>query len=238
MNEILWFLMLVVNFALITVAYRWWGKTGLYVWVAIAAIIANVQVIKTVSLFWMAATLGNIVYGHFFPRYRHPIGKSRKERSQEGRLRGILLSNICYGDNANCARLRAPPFRLFARTPFCGIWSPSPHRSCESCRILVFSAARRVGIRLLEEEVPRETAHLDKEQREYHDLAIDRYGRLHCHSLCGSLFDRCLVADILVHLYSKMGCCRSRYAIHLSRQKDERRREDQRSCSMSSSNGR
>ena len=43
MNEILWFVMLVVNFALITIAYRWWGKTGLYVWVAIAAIIANVN---------------------------------------------------------------------------------------------------------------------------------------------------------------------------------------------------
>jgi hypothetical protein len=66
MNELLWFLMLVANFSLITVAYRLWGKTGLYVWVAIAAIIANVQVIKTVSLFWMAATLGNIVYATSF----------------------------------------------------------------------------------------------------------------------------------------------------------------------------
>ncbi len=43
-----------------------WGKTGLYVWVAISTIIANVQVLKTVSIFGMVATLGNIVYATSF----------------------------------------------------------------------------------------------------------------------------------------------------------------------------
>lgn len=66
MNEILWVLMLIVNFSLITFSYRVWGKTGLYVWVAIATIIANIQVIKTVSIFGMVATLGNIVYATSF----------------------------------------------------------------------------------------------------------------------------------------------------------------------------
>ena len=58
--------MLAVNFAAILVAYRLFGRLGLYVWVPIAAIVANIQVIKTVELFGLTATLGNIVYATSF----------------------------------------------------------------------------------------------------------------------------------------------------------------------------
>ena len=51
MNELLWAGMLLLNFIAIVVAYRLWGKTGLYVWVPIAAIVANIQVTKTIELF-------------------------------------------------------------------------------------------------------------------------------------------------------------------------------------------
>ena len=66
MNELLWFLMLMVNFVAILLCYRFLGKTGLFVWVAIAAIIANIQVVKTIELFGLTATLGNIVYATSF----------------------------------------------------------------------------------------------------------------------------------------------------------------------------
>ncbi len=66
MNEWLWLLMLVLNFAAILVSYRLFGKLGLYIWVPIAAIIANIQVTKTVELFGFEATLGNIVYATSF----------------------------------------------------------------------------------------------------------------------------------------------------------------------------
>ncbi len=66
MNELLWLLMLGCNFAGISLAYRFWGKTGLYSWIALAAILANVQVLKTVNLFGLTATLGNIVYATSF----------------------------------------------------------------------------------------------------------------------------------------------------------------------------
>jgi hypothetical protein len=48
------------------IAYRFFGKAGLYSWMAIAAILANIQVLKTVELFGMVATLGNIIYGTSF----------------------------------------------------------------------------------------------------------------------------------------------------------------------------
>jgi uncharacterized integral membrane protein (TIGR00697 family) len=58
--------MLLVNFAGILLVYRLFGKLGLYIWVPIAAIVANIQVIKYVELFGLTATLGNIVYASSF----------------------------------------------------------------------------------------------------------------------------------------------------------------------------
>lgn len=48
------------------VAFRLWGKIGLFVWIPISVIIANIQVTKTVDLFTLSATLGNIVYATSF----------------------------------------------------------------------------------------------------------------------------------------------------------------------------
>lgn len=66
MNELLWLFMLLGNFAAILIVYRLFGRTGLYVWVPLAAITANIQVLKTVEIFGITATLGNIVYATSF----------------------------------------------------------------------------------------------------------------------------------------------------------------------------
>ncbi|NLK06874.1 MAG: queuosine precursor transporter [Spirochaetales bacterium] len=66
MNELYWLVMLVLNFLLIMLALRLWGKMGLYIWVPISVILANIQVTKNVMLFGMEATLGNIVYATGF----------------------------------------------------------------------------------------------------------------------------------------------------------------------------
>lgn len=65
-NEVLWGIMMVLNFGLITFAHAKFGKVGLFVCIAMSGIIANIQVVKTVELFGMVATLGNIVYGTSF----------------------------------------------------------------------------------------------------------------------------------------------------------------------------
>ncbi|KAF5043508.1 putative vitamin uptake transporter [anaerobic digester metagenome] len=66
MNELYWFVMLLCNFILIMFAFRKWGKLGLYIWVPISVIVANIQVTKNVMLFGLEATLGNIVYATGF----------------------------------------------------------------------------------------------------------------------------------------------------------------------------
>lgn len=66
MNELLWFFLLLLNFVAIMIAFRLYGKLGLYIWIPISVIIANVQVTKTVNLFGLESTLGNIVYATQF----------------------------------------------------------------------------------------------------------------------------------------------------------------------------
>jgi hypothetical protein len=65
-NEILWFILLFVNFTGITLAYRFFGKHGLYAWTAMAIIVANIQVMKTIQFFGLVTAMGNIIYGSTF----------------------------------------------------------------------------------------------------------------------------------------------------------------------------
>ncbi len=65
-NEFLWFSFAIVNFVMITLSYKLFGKNGLYAWIAAGTVIANIQVTKSVNIFGFAATLGNIMYGTLF----------------------------------------------------------------------------------------------------------------------------------------------------------------------------
>jgi len=66
MNELLWFLMLFLDFGALLLLYRYLGKTGVFIWIPIATILANIQVLKIVQLFGFTATLGNIAYASLF----------------------------------------------------------------------------------------------------------------------------------------------------------------------------
>lgn len=65
-NELLWVLLMVVTFLGILLAYRLFGRAGLYVWIAISIIIANIQVMKTIEVFGLVTAEGNIIYGTIF----------------------------------------------------------------------------------------------------------------------------------------------------------------------------
>lgn len=65
-NEWLWILFAILNFSMLLIMYRFFGKPGLFVWIGMSTVIANIQVVKTVELFGLTATLGNIIYGTIF----------------------------------------------------------------------------------------------------------------------------------------------------------------------------
>jgi hypothetical protein len=65
-NELYWILLLLVNFAVILLMFRFFGREGLAVWMGVSVIAANIQVIKTIEILGVTATLGNIVYASSF----------------------------------------------------------------------------------------------------------------------------------------------------------------------------
>jgi conserved hypothetical integral membrane protein len=66
MNELLWIGFALINFGLVILIYQYFGKTGLFAWITLAIILANIQVTKNIELFGLTATLGNIMYGTIF----------------------------------------------------------------------------------------------------------------------------------------------------------------------------
>lgn len=65
-NEILFLAEILLNFLMIILAYRLFGKWGLIMWIPVSVIVANIQVVQTIQLFGLTATLGNVVYATSF----------------------------------------------------------------------------------------------------------------------------------------------------------------------------
>jgi len=65
-NEILWFSLLILNFFIVILAYKLFGKTGLYVWTAVGVILANIQVMKTIQIFGLVTAMGNVIYSSLY----------------------------------------------------------------------------------------------------------------------------------------------------------------------------
>src|SRR5699024_12841530 len=65
-NELFGIITFLITFILMLILYRIFGKTGLFVSVAVGTIIANIQAIKTVELFSVSATLGNVMFASIY----------------------------------------------------------------------------------------------------------------------------------------------------------------------------
>ncbi|HUI39785.1 MAG TPA: queuosine precursor transporter [Methanothrix sp.] len=65
-NELLWFGLMIFCYLAILLIYRLFGRKGLFAWVAMSIILANVQVMKTIQLFGLVVAEGNIVYSSIF----------------------------------------------------------------------------------------------------------------------------------------------------------------------------
>jgi len=66
LNNLLWIGFILVDLSLAVVLYRFFGKYGLYTIIVVSIVTSNIQVLKTVELFSLVATLGNVLYGSVF----------------------------------------------------------------------------------------------------------------------------------------------------------------------------
>ena len=74
MNIILGFVNIVVTFSMVVLIEKLFKKEGLYVWLSIATILANLTVCKMIDLFGFTTSLGNVLY------------------SKEEKKRGVFIS--------------------------------------------------------------------------------------------------------------------------------------------------
>jgi len=65
-NEWFGLIFVLINFVFVLAFYRLFGKTGLFVWIGFSTVLANLQVVKTIEIFGLTATLGNTMYGTAF----------------------------------------------------------------------------------------------------------------------------------------------------------------------------
>jgi uncharacterized integral membrane protein (TIGR00697 family) len=65
-NELLGIGFALLNMIFVLIMYKFFGRTGLFVWVGFATVLANIQVTKMIEIFGLTATLGNAIYGSIF----------------------------------------------------------------------------------------------------------------------------------------------------------------------------
>ncbi|MDD4951997.1 MAG: queuosine precursor transporter [Desulfovibrionaceae bacterium] len=66
MNEILWFGFAILDLCMVLAVYRVFGRTGLFGMVVLSLVLCNIQVLKTVQIFGLTTTLGNVLYASVF----------------------------------------------------------------------------------------------------------------------------------------------------------------------------
>lgn len=66
MNELLLIISLLVSFGAVLLFYKLFGKAGLFAWIGISAILANIEVTILVHAFGMEQTLGNTLFASSF----------------------------------------------------------------------------------------------------------------------------------------------------------------------------
>ena len=76
-NSILFICSIAFYLLAVVFAYKIFGKTGLYVFTAISAILANIQVCKNVDIFGLSTTAGNTLYA---ARFLKSTGRRRRRK--------------------------------------------------------------------------------------------------------------------------------------------------------------
>ena len=50
-NELLWLTLIIVNFTVTLIAFRYFGKVGLFIFAVISILLANIQALKQIDIF-------------------------------------------------------------------------------------------------------------------------------------------------------------------------------------------
>lgn len=138
MNEALLFVEIVIVFSLILAFEKFLGLAGLYSWIGIAAIIANLETAKSVEMFGISAVLGNVMFASVFLATDIISERYGKREAQKGVYIG-LFSVITFLICSQIALLYLPSVFDIAHTPMVELFQLTP-RICIASVIMFFVA--------------------------------------------------------------------------------------------------
>ncbi|WP_027179038.1 queuosine precursor transporter [Maridesulfovibrio bastinii] len=97
-NDLLWIGFALMDLSLVLIIYRLFGKTGLFGLIVFNLMLCNIQVLKTVELFGMTTTLGNVLYASVFLSTDLLSEFYGKEEAKKAVLLGFatLLMTVVY----------------------------------------------------------------------------------------------------------------------------------------------
>lgn len=143
MNEVLLGIEIVVMFSALLAFKKFFGKEGLFLWIGLAAVLANVQVAKTTELFGVAATGGNVLFASVFlatDLLRESYGK---EAAKKGVFIGVA-SVVFFLLSTQLAMLYKPHTIDTAHQAMVNLFALSP-RVC-AASLLMFAVANYLDV--------------------------------------------------------------------------------------------
>lgn len=90
MNEVLWISFAIADLCIALTLYRFFGKIGLFAVIVFNLLLCNLQVLKTVELFGLTTTLGNILYAGVFLATDMLSEFYGKREAQKGVMLGFI----------------------------------------------------------------------------------------------------------------------------------------------------
>ena len=129
MNIGLFVISLILGLSSVILMYKYLGKTGLLLWVALATVVSNIQTVKLISVFGLETAVGNILYGSVF-------------------LATDIL-NLKYGEKEAKKSILVGFIAMVMMTVFmtiCLIYKPSPNDFANESLKTIFTVNIRITI--------------------------------------------------------------------------------------------
>lgn len=142
-NELLLMVSVLLIYGGIVLAYKVFGKTGLYCWTVFATITANIEVLIMIRAFGMEQTLGNILFASTFLVTDILSETAGKKEAQRAVNIGIVTS-VFFILLSQSWLLYIPSTEDWARPSFETIFSNSPRLLFAS--LLVYAVSQRFDV--------------------------------------------------------------------------------------------
>lgn len=98
MNEMILLLEVLLTFGSLLLFKKLFGKTGLFLWIGLASVLANIQVVKSIDVLGVSATVGNVLFASVFlatDLLRECYGKAEAKRGVGIGVASILFYLVC-----------------------------------------------------------------------------------------------------------------------------------------------